>query len=362
MSNINPFTRTPGVAGEAFIDMHYADEIIKNFESDHSSKYVYKIVGLRGSGKSVEYSKIIKNLAEKKGWLVYTLSAAGNPTETLIAKLSKESFIDDKIHSTSVSAGGSAEAGGLIFKGSADMEITRSSQLNVRYYSPEAELSDMIQRANDKGYRVLVGIDDIAKTPEMVKFLSIWGAMLLEGNKRIYLVCTGLAKNIEDFTDEPNLTFFKRSESVEIGPLSKYDIALMYRKLLGVDEEESVKLAKFTCGYSYAYQVLGSLYFDKKKADSLDTITPEFDKVIFGDSYDLIWRSLTGAEQELVKLIVLSESGKVSEIKASMANPQSFDTLRQRLRNKHLINTEDRGYVKINLPRFKEYVLLWHND
>ena len=362
MSGINPFTRTPGVAGAAFIDMHYADEIIKNFESDYSSKYIYKIVGLRGSGKSVEYSKIIKSFTEKKGWLVYTLSAAGNPTETLIAKLSKEYFIDDKVHSTSVSAGGSAEANGVILKGSADMEVTRTTQSNARYYSSEAELSEMIQKANDKDYKILVGIDDIAKTPEMVKFLSIWGSMLLEGKKHIYLVCTGLAKNIEDFTDEPNLTFFKRSEPIETGPLSRFDIALMYRKLLGVNEEEAVKLSKFTCGYAYAYQVLGSLYFDKRKQDSLETITPEFDKIIFGDSYDLIWRSLTVAEQELVKLIVLSESGKVSDIKADMANPQSFDTLRQRLRNKHLINTEDRGYVRVDLPRFKEYIQLWHND
>ena len=67
MAKANPFTRTPGVAGAAFIDMHYADEIIENFENDYSSKYVYKIVGLRGSGKSVEYRKIIlMNLSAKQ--------------------------------------------------------------------------------------------------------------------------------------------------------------------------------------------------------------------------------------------------------------------------------------------------------
>ena len=98
MQRINPFTRTPGVAGAAFIDMHYADEIIRNFESELSSRYVYKIVGLRGSGKSVEYSKIINRMSEKKGWLVYTLSAAGDPVSTLVAMLSKEPFIDDRVH------------------------------------------------------------------------------------------------------------------------------------------------------------------------------------------------------------------------------------------------------------------------
>ncbi len=114
MSRINPFTRTPGVAGAAFIDMHYADEIIRNFESELSSRYVYKIVGLRGSGKSVEYRKIINRMSEKKGWLVYTLSAAGDPVSTLVARLSKEPCIDDRVHSTSVSAGGTAEAGAVI--------------------------------------------------------------------------------------------------------------------------------------------------------------------------------------------------------------------------------------------------------
>ena len=45
MGKIDPFTRTPGIAGAAFIDMHYADTIIENFSSELSSKYIYKIVG-----------------------------------------------------------------------------------------------------------------------------------------------------------------------------------------------------------------------------------------------------------------------------------------------------------------------------
>ncbi len=59
-------------------------------------------------------------------------------------------------------------------RGKADIAVTRTSGNNPKYYSEEAELSEMIQIANDKGYKVLVGIDDIARTPEMVKFLSIW--------------------------------------------------------------------------------------------------------------------------------------------------------------------------------------------
>ena len=362
MKRTDPFTRTPGVAGAAFINMHYADEILENFEDDSSSKYVYKIVGLRGSGKSVEYRKIVNTLSARKGWLVYTLSAAGDPVTTLIAKLSRESFIDSKKHTSAVSAKGSAETNALVVKGSADISVTRTAEDNSLFYSAEAVLSEMIQKANDNGFKVMVGIDDIAKTEEMVKFLSIWGAMLLDDKKKIYFICTGLAKNIEDFTDAPNLTFFKRSDPIEITSLDKFEISLMYRKLLGTNEKESVALAKFTKGYAYAYQVLGSLYFNKKPEESLSDLIPQFDKILFRDSYDLIWKSLTKAERELVKAIIATDSGKASEIKAKMKHPSGYDSLRARLENKHLINTEERGYIHIDLPRFKNYVLLWHSD
>ncbi len=362
MDRIDPFTKTPGVAGAAYIDMHYTDEINMNFQSELSSKYVYKIVGLRGSGKSVEYRNVINTFSGKPGWLVYTLSAAGDPVATLIAKLSKESFIDAERHTTATTFGGSAAANALIINGSANVSVTKTAEANPKYDSPEATLDEMVQRANDNGYRILVGIDDISKTPEMVKFLSIWGAMLLEDQKKIYLVCTGLAKNIEDFATEPSLTFFKRSDLVEIGPLDKFAIASMYQKLLSIDEMEAVKLAKFTKGYAYAYQVLGSLYFKKREEEKFEDLIPEFDKTLFRDSYDLIWRSLTNAEKEMVKGIVYSENGKTSEIKSFMNTPASYDTLRARLENKHLINTEQRGVLRIDLPRFDQYVKLWHSD
>ena len=43
---VDPFTRTPGIAGAAYIDTKIADEIIDNFTSDESSKYVYKITNI----------------------------------------------------------------------------------------------------------------------------------------------------------------------------------------------------------------------------------------------------------------------------------------------------------------------------
>lgn len=36
----DPLTRTPGIAGKAYIDMHYKDIVINSFENPESSKYI----------------------------------------------------------------------------------------------------------------------------------------------------------------------------------------------------------------------------------------------------------------------------------------------------------------------------------
>ena len=354
---IDPFTRTPGVAGTAMIETHYAEEVITNFSSEISSKFVYKIVGLRGSGKSVEYSKILNYFSKKKDWLVYSLSAAGNPIETLIANLSSEKKIGTKQVRKVVNTGAEIQSQAKLMNFKAKVNVSKEYEKTV-FVSDESALTQLIQNASNKDYKILIGVDDISKTHEMVRFLSILGTMLLDAKKNVYFVCTGLSKNIEDFSSEVNLTFFKRSDSIEIKSLDKFDIATKYQELLNVSEEISVKMSKFVKGYAYAYQVLGSLYFKKSEEATFESLYPAFDKIMFQDSYDLIWNSLTEAEKEMVKAILLT-SGKTSEIKEKMNNPANYDSLRDRLLKKHLIETKEHGYIEINLPRFKEYVCLW---
>lgn len=358
---IDPFTRTPGIAGKAYIDNGVADEIISNFCSEDSSKYVYKITGLRGAGKSVEYSKIIRTLKEEKGWLVYALSASGDAVNTLIAKLSMEKFIDSKSVKTEISSATSASGSAFVVTGKEEVSIVRTSADNEHFYSEEVTLTKMVSVANKKNYKILVGIDDISKTPEMVKLLSIIGSMILEG-LGIYLVVTGLSENIEDFSSEKNLTFFKRADSIEIKELNKFDITYMYEKLLGVDSEEAKRIETISKGYAYAYQVLGSLYFAKADNETLEDLIPDFERIMFKDSYDLIWKSLTECEKEVVRLIYKTKDGKAEEIKKLMKNPSVYPVYRDRLINKHLVDGGRRGYLKIKLPRFDKFIEMWGDD
>ena len=358
---IDPFTRTPGIAGEAYIDNKVADSIIDDFTSDISSKYVYKITGLRGSGKSVEYGRVVRTLKEKPKWLVYPLSAAGDVVKTLISKLSMENFIDSKSQVTEINTSASASGDVYLVSGKGEVSVGKRVSDNEHFYSDEATLSRMITIANKKKYKVLVAIDDISKTSEMVKLLSMIGSMILEG-MQIYLLVTGLSENIEEFSSEKNLTFFKRADSIEIKALNKYDITAMYQKLLKVDSAEAKKIEEETKGYAYAYQVLGSLYFSKAKDEKIEDLIPEYERILFRDSYDLIWKSLSNGEKEVIKCICKTKDGKAANIKNLMKNKSNYSVYRSRLLNKHLVDDETRGYLRLRLPHFDRFVEIWGND
>ena len=358
---LDPFTRTPGLAGKAYIDNGIADAIIGTLKDNSSEKRIYRITGVRGSGKSVEYSKIIKTMKKDEEWVVYSLSATGEAIKTLISKLSMQPFIDSNKTTVAVSQNAKVNGNAFIASVGGEIGVERSVSKNDNYYSQEAALVKMIEDTNKNGFRILVGIDDISKTPEMINLLSIMTAAILEGCE-IYLLVTGLAENIEGFTTEKSLSFFKRADTYETKALNKYDVASQYERLLDVDSKLARELEANSLGYAYAYQVLGSLYFNKEEHQKLEDIIPEYEKILFRDSYDLIWKNLSPSEKDLMKAIQKSGTYKVADIKSHMKNANSYSVLRERLMNKHIVDAETYGYLKYNLPKFEKFVEIWGDE
>ena len=72
----NPFTTTfSKIPGSTYISTEQTSEIIENFSYDVPSESVYKITGVRGSGKTVLLAKVEEEFCreerKKEGWLVY---------------------------------------------------------------------------------------------------------------------------------------------------------------------------------------------------------------------------------------------------------------------------------------------------
>lgn len=345
----NPFTHTYGSAGQAYIDMGWADEAIRNFDFDMPSEYVYKIIGVRGSGKTVVLSNVIKYYKRQdnveKGWLVYDLSSARDPLHTLVSYLAKEKFAHSKKKSINVTANANL---GFISGGINTVQPTADV-----YYDDEVELDVMLESAFAKGKRIMVCIDDIAKTEAVVAFCSVY-AKYIRAEKPVYLICTGLFSNMEALGRVRNLTFFRRAETIEVRSLSEVSITMKYKKLLGIPQDEARELARLSCGYAYAYQVLGSLYFNKSSKDKIDDMIDDFDERLFSQSYEKIWEELTEGERKLIRIML--DNRKREDILPLMDKPGNYSEYRSSLIKGGIIRESKRGEIEFALPRFEEYV------
>ena len=345
----NPFTHTYGSAGKAYIDMKWAERVIENFGYEEPSEYVYKITGVRGSGKTVVLSDIIRYFTSadqvKKGWLVYDLSSARDPLHTLVAYLAKEKL--SKVTGKNTEVNLSASFG--FISGS----ISSDNSVPDKYYDDEVELDELIGKATGKGKKILVCIDDIAKTEAVVAFCSVY-AKYIRAEKPVYFVCTGLFSNMDALGRVRNLTFFRRAVSIEVRSLSDVSITTRYRKLLGVDMEEARKMAKITKGYAYAYQVLGSLYYNKDDSDGLEDLMDDFDELLFSQSYEKIWSELTEGEKNLI--LIMLDHKKREEILKEMDKPKNYSEYRNSLKKGGIISEASRGEIAFCLPHFEEYV------
>ena len=93
----NPFTTTFSKTPEyTYIAIDKTKEILENFSYEMPSESVYKITGVRGSGKTVILAKIEEELRneknKEKGWLVFDLNPTRDMLGQIAAMLHKEGF------------------------------------------------------------------------------------------------------------------------------------------------------------------------------------------------------------------------------------------------------------------------------
>ena len=97
----NPFTTTfSKIPDESYISVDQLGEMIQNFSYERPSESVYKVTGVRGSGKTVLPAKIVAELKteafQKNGWLVCSLSPARDMLRQFGAYLRKQNLSKEK--------------------------------------------------------------------------------------------------------------------------------------------------------------------------------------------------------------------------------------------------------------------------
>lgn len=348
----NPFTTTFSKTPEyTYIHTEKTEEILENFIYDNPSESVYKITGVRGSGKTVILAKVEEELRTNESryinWLVFDVNPARDILGQIAAMLVKAGFgsQDKKTTGINLSATVMGTGGGIGY----------TAENNNNFFDIGVEVETMIQAAQKKGKKILIGIDEVSKSEEMIKFASEYGRWLRAGYP-VYFVCTGLYENIQELSNVKNLTFFRRAATVKTEPLNMIRMTEMYKSKLDIDSNEAREMAKITKGYAYAFQELGVLYFKKKLDELLEDILPKLKAELFAYSYEKIWEEMTEMDRFLAGLLTEKEEYRREEVLKLMGEKSgSYSMYRDRLIKRGILNSRQ-GYISLALPYFGEYI------
>ena len=347
----NPFTTTfSKIPDDTYIPTEQVASVIENFSYENPSESVFKITGVRGSGKTVLLAKIEQEIIEsntENRWIVCRLSPLRDMLMQLASLLSKAISVEkgNKVHSFNISASVLGTGGGFGF----------SSEKGDEPFDIGISVEEMIKTASMQRKKILIGIDEVSKTKEMEIFALEFGKWLRAGYP-VYLVCTGLYENIEQLSNGRNLTFFRRATTIKTGPLSYIRLVEMYKAKLAVSSDTAKKLAESTQGYAYAFQELGVLAFRKQGSETYDDIIDKLKVELYSYAYEKIWEEESPEERKLLLLLDDNKEFSRQELMSALNSSQSYSVYRDRLLRKGLIESSRRGAIKLALPFFGAYM------
>ncbi|MBR6404202.1 MAG: ATP-binding protein [Eubacterium sp.] len=346
----NPFVTTYSkIPDNSYIPTEQTIEIVENFGYERPTESVYKITGVRGSGKTVLLAKVEEEitLLNKDEWYVYRISPARDMLQQLLARLVEDFSGIKGSERKEKSVNISAKLLGL------GGEVGIKSSKDDNYFDQGLEIEKLLKKVEASHKKILIGVDEISKKSEVIEFVSEFGTWLRAGYP-IFLVCTGLYENIEQLYNVPNLTFFRRATTVMTTSLNYIKMIDIYRRYLGIETSEARKLADMTGGYAYAFQELGVISF-KNKNIKIEELKEKLKTELFAYSYEKIWEEMSDGDRKLACILIDKAEYKKEEVVSRMDKPNNYPVYRDRLIRKGILKNKQ-GYIGFALPYFGDYI------
>lgn len=349
-SRKNPFNLSFGRIPPEYIARHQeTDYIVETFSQAPVTDQVFIIMGIRGAGKTVTMTAVGDAIRELDDWIVIKISPMEEILESLLAILMNNKAIhqwclDAKIEFSLPAV---------------HVTLERKETPRSLVDSIDVVLS-LLER---HGKKLLVMIDEVTNTRQMQAFSSAL-QLYITNNRPIYFLGTCLYEEMDRLKNVHNLTFLYRAPKIQLSPLNTAEIARNYQRVFDVSKEQSIEMARFTKGYSYAFQVLGYYCWqhkDKKFPDK--AIIDDFDMKMADASYDKLWSELSETDRKVMRAIADHEGGRIKEIYEEIGmDGNKFNQYRRRLRARGLIDVSQYGKVAFALPRFAEYIHTYAYD
>ena len=343
----NPFSLDFGGTPYLMIPRHIEKQkIVSAFTAEIPTTHIFMIMGARGNGKTVLMSSVKDELIENSEWLHVDISPESNMLEVLAASLiqkSKKKYSKKKMDFN------------------LDLKIASfgvSSETDSKYSSVYTDLDNIIEYLRDRKTKILITVDEAVNSKSMRELTTYFQHCLRE-RYPVFLLMTGLYKNIRALQNNRSQTFLKRAPRIILGSLSLIRITQQYQEVFSLETKKAEEMAKHTEGYSYAFQILGYLVFESKKQEVTESILNEYKLMLGESSYDKIWEELSPNERLVAKTTAeASDGATVKEVREILGmNSNEFSTYSDTLEKSGVFAADSAyGTVRFALPYIREYI------
>ena len=368
MVSNNPFNPSFGGKPQYFFGRKRELEIVSGALENPNSPYrTLFFTGNRGCGKTALLERL-SGLASERKWLCIDAHST-KASELIVRKLvGASSKTTERVAEPSIGfAGTSLKAGSL------------RTSATTRYDA--LDLTDvLLETAGSLKHHsgVFITVDEVQKIPED-DMENICAAVQMSMRKGVpvALMLAGLPESKELVSSYKGCTFMKRVEDVRLDSLLVSETYDAFRQLMGLaasveaSEDAIDELSRYSQGYPYLMQLIG-FHTLEEMPSMLPHQVCEVDRhaVQFAESaaYDQfranvlspVVEGLSNEQRAYLRAMaeVLDEDGqsRSGDVAKAMGKEQrQLSTVRDRLIRKRVIVAGDRGYVRYNLPRMREY-------
>lgn len=348
MMERNPYSINFGQIPEEMVErLQLSDSVLHSFLEDNPRQQVFMITGIRGSGKTVFMTSTAREISRHTDWIHMDLNARGDLLTDLCVSLSASHTLSPLFEQAQL--GGSFAGMGISVGGKrADTH-------------PTVELEKMLTALYRHHKKLLITVDEVTASLQIRLFTSEFQRWLRK-DFPVYLLMTGLYKNIRELQNEEGMTFLYRAPKIMMGPLNSGAMAANYQKNLELSDTQAMKMARLTRGYSFAFQVLGSLTWNA--GGNYQDVIPSYRQYLEEYSYEKIWSELSGRDQDvLMAMAELTRKQKtdvlrVADIRSQLKDlsPNLFNQYRKRLLRQGIVYSPRYGYLELILPLFADFV------
>lgn len=340
----NPFSLDFGSRPNLYIPRTLeTNKIISEFTSQKPSTHIYLLLGARGCGKTVLMTSVSHKLRDDDRWVHYDISPEDDILEQLAGYLYRDSKNLLEKYKIELSVG----------------SISVATSKNDKYSNIQADVDAMLTAMSRHNKRILISIDEVSNTKAMKTFATYFQHCLRE-EYPVFCIMTGLYKNIRALQNDKSHTFLKRVPRIQLSALNMERIAQKYMDIFNVAHEEALVLSGHTQGYSYAFQILGYLLFDKGVSTPDKDIMFEYRMLLNESSYEKIWEELSEMERKVAMSAADAQDNiSVKQLREKLnMDSNNFSTYKDTLEKCGVFSDKTSyGYVEFALPYIKEFIV-----